>query len=112
MTVVGSEDLRDQDCECGKVNQRPPISYAQFKLKLWVTEPNSIKIKLPGGDQFTCDLMNNAGNGETYLKWIQVFYRVLDKKKLRGQLDVTSEALKKVLKSMRKFLKVPKRETP
>jgi hypothetical protein len=56
--------------------------------------------------------MNNTGNGETYLKWIQVFYRVLDKKKLRGQLVVTSKALKKVFKIMRKFLKVPKRETP
>jgi hypothetical protein len=77
-------------------------------MKLWVTEPNSIKIKLPGGDQFTCDLMNNVGNTETYLKWVQVFYRVLDEKKLRGKLDVTSEALKKVLEVMRKFLKAPK----
>jgi hypothetical protein len=35
----------------------------------------------------------------------------LDDKKLRGQLDVTSEALKNVLKIMRKFLNVLKRET-
>jgi hypothetical protein len=70
MSVVGSEDLRDQDCEHGKVNQRPPISYAQFRMKLWVIEPNSSKIKLPGGIQFTCDLMNGVDNVETYLKWI------------------------------------------
>ena len=34
----------------------------------------------------------------------------MDKKKLGGQLEVTSEALKKVLKIMRKFLKVLKRD--
>ena len=35
----------------------------------------------------------------------------MDEKQLRGQLGVTSEALKKVLKIMKKFLNVPKRET-
>jgi hypothetical protein len=82
MSVVGLDDIKDQDCEHGKVNQRPPIGYAQFRYPLWVTEPNTIKIKLPGGNQFTCDLMNNADNTETYLKWIQVYNCVLGKKKL------------------------------
>ena len=71
-----------------------------------------IKIKLPGGDQFTCDLMNNAGNAETYSKWIQVYNCLFGKKKLLGKLNVASESLKKVLEEMKKFLKVPKRETP
>ena len=31
MSVVGSDDVKDGDCERGKVTQRPPISYAQFK---------------------------------------------------------------------------------
>jgi hypothetical protein len=31
MSVVGPNDIKDGDCECGRVTQRPPISYAQFK---------------------------------------------------------------------------------
>ncbi len=112
MSVAGSDDLRDHDCECGKVTQRPLIAYAQFKYKPWVTELNIIKIKLPGGDQFQCDLMSNTGNAETYLKWIQVFICILDKKNLCGRLSTTSESLKKALEDLKKFLKVPKKETP
>ena len=109
---VGSDDVKYQDCKYGKVNQKPTISYTQFRYKLWVTEPNTIEIKLPGGDQFTCDLMNDAGNAETYLKWIQVYDCVLGKKKLRVNLNVTTEERKKVLEEKKKFLKVLKRDTP
>jgi hypothetical protein len=109
--IAGLDDLRDQDCERGKVTQQPLIAYAQFKYKPWVTKPNSIKIKLHGGDQFICDLISDTGNVDTYLKWIQVFMCVLDEKKLHGKLNTTSESLKKVLEELKKFLKVPKRET-
>ena len=112
MSVIGSDDVKDQDCERGKVNQRPPISYAQFRYKQWVTKPNQIKIKLPGGNQFSYDLMNGAGNSETYLKWIQVYDCVLCEKKLHEKLNIATESLKKVLEEMKKFLKIPKRETP
>jgi hypothetical protein len=30
MSVIGLDDIKDGDCERGKVTQRPPISYAQF----------------------------------------------------------------------------------
>ena len=112
MSVVGLDDVKDQYCEHGKVNQRPPISYTQFRYKLWVTEPNTIKIKLPGGNQFTCELMNNVDNTETCLKWIQIYNRVLGEMKLRVNLNVATKERKKVLNEMKKFLKVPKRETP
>ena len=46
------------------------------------------------------------------MKWIQVFIHVLDKKKLRGKLGTASESLKKALEELKKFLKVPKKETP
>jgi hypothetical protein len=56
--------------------------------------------------------MNDAGNAETYLKWIQVYDCVLGKKKLRVNLNVTTEERKKVLEEKKKFLKVLKRDTP
>ena len=110
MSVIGSDDIKDGDCKCGKVTQRPPISYAQFKYPKWITEPDSIKVRLPKGDQFTCDLMNNVSNTETYLKWIQVYIHVLGKKNLRVPLDVATVDQKKLLEDLKKFLKVLKRE--
>ena len=71
MSVVGLDDVKDGDCERGKVTQQPPISYVQFKYPKWITKPASIKVRLPKGDQFTCDLMNDASNTKRYLKWVQ-----------------------------------------
>ena len=112
MSVVGLDDVKDGDCERGKVTQRPTISYAQFKYPKWITEPDSIKIRLPKGNQFTCDLRNNASNTETYLKWVQVYICVLGKKNLCVPLDVATVERKKLLEDMKKFLKVSKKQTP
>ena len=49
MSVRASDDLRDHGCKRGKVTQQPPISYAQFKFKPWISEPNKIKIKVLEG---------------------------------------------------------------
>jgi hypothetical protein len=56
--------------------------------------------------------MNNASNTETYLKWVQVYDRVLGEKNLCVPLDVATVERKKLLKDIKKFLKVPKKETP
>ncbi len=88
MSVVWPDDIKDGDCERGMVTQRPPISYAQFKYPKWITEPDSVKVRLPKGNQYTCDLMNDASNAETYVKWVQVYIRVLGKKNLRAPLGV------------------------
>ena len=46
------------------------------------------------------------------MKWIQVYDHILGEKHLRAKLDVAIEERKKLLKEMKKFLKVLKRETP
>ena len=111
MSVLALDDLRDHGCERGKVTQQPPIAYAQFKYKPWITEPVNIKIKLLEGDTFLCNLMSNASNPESYVKWILVFLHVMEEKKLRKKLATSSESLKKVLKNVKKFKKVPKKES-
>ena len=90
MSVIGPEDIKDADCERGRVTQRPPISYAQYKYPKWLTEPDSVKVKLPQGDQYACDLMHNTSNAETYLKWFQTYLCVLGKKELRAPLDAAT----------------------
>jgi hypothetical protein len=82
MSVIGPEDIKDTACERGRVTQRPPISYVQYKYPKWLTEPDSVKVKLPQGNQYTCDLMPDASNTETYLKWFQTYLRVLREKLL------------------------------
>ncbi len=108
MSVVGSEDIKDGDCKRGRVTQRSPISYAQFKYPKWLTEPDSVKVRLPKGDQYTCDLMNDASNAKTYLMWIQVYLCVLGKKNLRAPLDAATADRKKLLEDFKKFSKAPK----
>ena len=112
MSVVGLDEVKDGNCERGKFTQRPSISYVQFKYPKWISKPDSNKVKLPGSDSYTCDLMNDASNTETYLKWVQVYARVLGKKNLCVPLDIATVECKKLLKDMKKFLKVPKKETP
>jgi hypothetical protein len=112
MSVVGLDDIKDGECKRGMVTQKPPISYAQFKYPKWITEPDSIKVRLPGGNQFTCDLMDDASNTEMYLQWIQVYIRVLGEKNLWVPLHVTTTERKKFHEEMKKFLKVLKKETP
>ncbi len=111
MSVVGSEDIKDGNCECGRVTQRPPILYAQFKYPKWLTKPDSVKVRLPKGDQYTCDLMNNASNAETYLKWIQVYLRVLGEKNLRVPLDAAAVDRKKLPEISRSSPRLPRRKS-
>ncbi len=70
----------------------------------------SVKVKLPAGDQYTCDLMHDASNAETYLKWFQTYLCVLGKKELCAPLGVATGTRKKLLEDFKKFSKAPKRE--
>ncbi len=110
MSIIGPDDIKDGDCECGRVTQRPPILYAQFKYPKWLTAPDSVKVKLPAGDQYTCYLMHYASNAETYLTWFQTYLRVQGKKELRAPLDAANGVRKKLLEDLKKFSKAPKRE--
>ncbi len=101
MSVAGPEDIKDGDCERGRVTQQPPISYAQFKYPKWLTEPDSVKVKLPKGDQYTCYLMHDTSNAKTYLKWFQTHLRVLGKKELRAPLDAATGTGKKLLEDFK-----------
>ncbi len=40
-------------------------------------EPDKIKIKLLGGDTFQCDLMGDASNAVTFIKWYFNYLRVI-----------------------------------
>ena len=92
MSVLAPKDLRDHDCERGKVTQQPPISYAQFKYKPWISKLKKIKLKLGEGNTFTCNLMNNSSNAQSYLKWI-LFSK--EEKKLNKKVAAASSCSKR-----------------
>ena len=96
----------------GKSLKGPPLATRNSSTHTgslnWIISKSSYH----GGDQFTCDLMNNASNTETYLKWVQVYNRVLGEKNLCANPDVATGECKKLHKEMKTFLKVPKREAP
>jgi hypothetical protein len=91
MSVPSNQDLKDYKCKRGKVSQRPPISYPQYRYKKWLTEPDKIKIKLLGGETFQCDLMGDASNAKTYLKWYYNYPWVIVEKKFEEKLLACSK---------------------
>jgi hypothetical protein len=103
MSVPRPEDIKDGDCKRGRVTQQPPISYAQFKYPKWLTEPDSVKVRLPKGNQYTCDSKHDTSNAGTYLKWFQTYLCVLGEKELHAPLDAATRVCKKLLKDFKKF---------
>ena len=73
--------------------------------------PKKIKLKLTKGNTFSCNLMNDLSNSETYLKWILVFLCVKEEKKLAEILHATMDTLSKIQVEVTKYFKVPKKES-
>jgi hypothetical protein len=98
MSVIGPDDIKDADCERGRVTQQPPISYAQYKYPKWLSEPDTVKVRLPQGEQYVCELMSHTTIAETYLKWFQTYLRILGEKELCAPLEVATKEQKNLLK--------------
>jgi hypothetical protein len=55
--------------------------------------------------------MDDSSNSETYLKWILVFIRIKEEKKLDEVLQATTEMFTKVHEDVKKYSKVPKKKS-
>ncbi len=107
---MGPENIADADCERGRITQRPPITYAQYKYPKRLSVPDTVTVRLPKGDQYVCNLMHDASNAKMYLKWYQMYLRVLDDQKLCPPLNAATKEFKKLQEEVKKFSKTPKRE--
>ncbi len=65
---------------------------------------------MPQGNQYVCNLMHDASNTGTYLKWFQTYLLILGKKELRAPLDVAILEQRKLLEVCKKFSIKPKKE--
>jgi hypothetical protein len=111
MSVPSDQDLKDYECERGKVTQRPPISYAQYRYKKWLVEPDKLKVKLLGGDTFLVELMGDASNTETYMKWYFNYLRIIVERKSDLKLLACADTLERAIEDLKRPYKVPKRES-
>ncbi len=111
MSVIGPEDIKDADCERGRVTEQPPIAYAQYKYPKWLSEPDTVKVRLPQGDQYVCELMSDTSNAKTYLKWSQTYLHVFGEKELRAPLEVATKERKKLLEDVKKFSRLLRRNS-
>ena len=88
-TNLAPNDLKDTDCKKGSLLSGLLLP----TYKPTIAEPNKIKLKLPGGNQITCALLQDMSNADTYVKHLQLFYRVMEEKKLDVKLNQTTDAV-------------------
>ncbi len=89
----------------------PPIAYAQYRYKKWLVEPDKLKIKLLGGDTFLVELMGDASNEETYMKWYYNYLRIIVERKSDVKVLAYADVLKRTVEDLKKPSKIPKKET-
>jgi hypothetical protein len=111
MSVPNDQELKDYKCERGKVTQCPPIAYVQYRYKKWLVEPDKLKIKLLRGDTFLVELMGDASNSETYMKWYYNYLRIIVERKSDVKVLAYADVLKRTVEDLKKPSKIPKRET-
>ncbi len=107
MSVPNNQELKDYECEKGKVTQRPPILYTQYRCKKWLVEPDKLKVKLLGGDTFLVELMGDASNAEIYMKWYFNYLRIIVERKSDVKVLACADALKRAVEDLKKPSKNP-----
>ncbi len=108
MSVPNNQELKDHECERRKVTQRPPISYAQYRYKKWLVELDKLKVKLLRGDTFLVELMGDASNAGTYMKWYFNYLRIIVERKSNVKVLACADALKRAVKDLKKPSTIPK----
>jgi hypothetical protein len=111
MSLPSDQELKDCECERGKVTHRPPIAYAQYRYKKYLVELDKLKIKLLGGDTFLVELMGDASNAETYMKWYFNYLRIIVERKSGVKVQACADVLKSTFEDLKKPSRIPKRET-
>ncbi len=103
-------ELNDAECEKGHVTQRPPIPYATSKAESTMkASRETIKMKTSEGEVKVAVLGDSPG-GEEYLQHLNVFLRMLVRKKLADDLLKCTNAVVSAAASVRKHSKVPNGE--
>ncbi len=74
-------------------------------------EPDKLKVKLLGGDTFLVELMGDASNAETYMKWYFNYLRIVVERKSDLKVTACADALKRAIEDLKKPSKIPKRES-
>ena len=102
-----SNELNDAECKKGHVTQRPPIPYATFKVESTLrASRETIKMKTPEGEVKVAVLGDSPG-AEEYLQHLNVFLRMLVRKKFDKDLLKLTKTVTTTTALVRKLSKAP-----
>ncbi len=105
-----SYKLRNADCEKGQVSQWPPILYAVSKNGLLVsTLGETVKIKTPERESKQ-SLLGDGADGEEYVKHLMSFFRFMEKKGHKADLEAASKVPLSATTALKKLAKAQTRE--
>jgi hypothetical protein len=100
-----SHELSNAECKKVQVTQRPPIPYAVSKNGLLVcTLQETIKIKKPEGES-KHTLLGNGADGEEYVKHLMSFFRFMEKKGYKADLNAAAKVTLSATTALKKLAK-------
>jgi hypothetical protein len=110
MSSIPTSELNDAECEKGHVTQRPPIPYATSKAETTMkASRETVKVKTPEGEVKVAVLGDSPG-AEEYLQHLNVFLRMLARKKLEDDLLKLSKTVATAAALAKKLARVPSGE--
>jgi len=112
MNSTPTSELNDADCKKGHVSQQPPIPYALSKDETSIkASRETIKMKTPEGEVKVAVLGDSPGP-EEYLQHINNFIRMLERKRIKGDLLKLAKAVISQKALVRKLKTAPPGEKP
>ena len=110
MSSIPTSELNDAECEKGHVTQRPPIPYATSKAETTTkASRETVKVKTPEGEVKVV-LLGDSPGAEEYLQHLNVFLRMLARKKYEDDLLKLSKTVATATALAKKLARVPSGE--
>jgi hypothetical protein len=110
MSSIPTSELNNAECEKGHVTQRPPIPYATSKAETTTkASRETVKVRTPEGEVKVA-LLGDSPGAEEYLQHLNVFLRMLARKKYEDDLLKLSKAVATATALAKKLARVPSGE--
>jgi hypothetical protein len=110
MSSIPTSELNDAECEKGHVTQRPPIPYTTSKAETTTkASRETVKVSTPEGEVKVA-LLGDSPGAEEYLQHLNVFLRMLARKKYEDDLLKLSKTVATATALAKKLARVPSGE--
>jgi hypothetical protein len=105
-TLKAPDRLKDSECKKGQLSNWPPVPYVPpTDLVTTKEEPQSLKIKLPGGSVFNMSINSHHGSTKGYLAHLVAVLHIIMQKRLDLQCRLLGKAIVKLTGTFKDLLK-------